>query len=109
MSCVPCDPCSSVSKGDLDRWTSSLKHVLANKTAMDLFEEYLHDCKLDSAEWLEVWKMCDDLLRHVNHHNITKYDRNGSFCVAFEKKNTSFGDVLRPELAVGGGGVMLSD
>lgn len=73
MSCAPCDPCKPVSKGDLDRWTSSLKHVLANQMALNMFEEYLQDHKLNSADMLEVWKMCDGLLRHVNHNNITKY------------------------------------
>eukprot|EP00102_Acyrthosiphon_pisum_P025797 XP_016663007.1 PREDICTED: uncharacterized protein LOC100164064 isoform X1 [Acyrthosiphon pisum] len=70
-SCVPCgDPCSSVSKDDLDRWTNSLKHVLANQTATKMFEVYLQACKLDSAEILELWKMCDGLLRYVHHKKI---------------------------------------
>lgn len=76
MSCVPCDPCNSVSKGDLDRWTSSLKHVLANQIAMKMFEEYLRSCQLDSIDILELWKMCDGLLRHVDRHNIVKYARD---------------------------------
>jgi len=72
MSCVPCgDPCNPVSKGDLDRWTSSLKNVLANQIAMNMFEEYLHICKLDSVDILELWKMCDKLLRTVDRNNIT--------------------------------------
>ncbi|XP_050056650.1 uncharacterized protein LOC114130693 isoform X1 [Aphis gossypii] len=71
MSCVPCvDPCNSVSKDDLDRWTNSLKHVLANQAAMKMFGDYLHACKLDSADILELWKMCDDLLRYVHHKQI---------------------------------------
>lgn len=73
MSCVPCvDPCNSVSKDDLDRWTNSLKHVLANQTAMKMFGDYLHTCKLDSEDILELWKMCDDLLRYVHHKKIEK-------------------------------------
>ncbi|XP_025407824.1 uncharacterized protein LOC112681738 isoform X2 [Sipha flava] len=71
MSCVPCgDPCNSVSKDDLDRWTNSLKNVLANQTALKMFEDYLHLCKLDSADILELWKMCDRLLRYVHHKKI---------------------------------------
>lgn len=74
MSCAPCvDPCSSVSKDDLDRWTNSLKHVLANQTATKMFEIYLQACKLDSADILELWKKCDGLLRYVHHKNIEKW------------------------------------
>lgn len=74
MSCVPCgDPCSSVSKDDVDRWTNSLKNVLANQIALKMFEDYLHLCKLDSADILELWKMCDRLLRYVHHKKIEKY------------------------------------
>lgn len=74
MSCVPCgDPCSSVSKDDLDKWTNSLKYVLANQIAIKMFQDYLHMCKLDSVEILELWKMCDVLLRSVSHKNIDKY------------------------------------
>lgn len=74
MSCVPCgDPCSSVSKDDLDRWTNSLKNVLANQTALKMFDDYLHLCKLDSADILELWKMCDRLLRYVHHKKVEKY------------------------------------
>lgn len=73
MSCVPCgDACSPVSKDDLDRWTNSLKNVLAHSAAMKMFEEYLHACKLDSADILELWKMCDRLLRYVHHKKIEK-------------------------------------
>lgn len=75
MSCVPCgDPCGlAVSKDDLDRWTNSLKNVLANQTAMKMFDDYLHACKLDSVDILALWKMCDDLLRYVHHKKIEKY------------------------------------
>lgn len=72
MSCVPCGDCNSISKEDLDRWTNSLKHVLANQTAMALFQSYLKQCKLDSAEILELWKMCDCLLHYVHNKKIEK-------------------------------------
>ncbi|XP_050421075.1 uncharacterized protein LOC126833665 isoform X2 [Adelges cooleyi] len=70
MSCVPCGECNSVSKADLDRWTNSLKHVLANPTAIRMFQAYLNQCKLDSAEMLELWKMCDCLLQHTHKKKL---------------------------------------
>lgn len=74
MSCVPCaDACSAVSKDDLDRWTNSLKHVMANQTSAKMFEDYLRTCKLDSADILVFWKMCDGLLRYMHHKKIDKY------------------------------------
>ncbi|VVC33254.1 RGS domain [Cinara cedri] len=73
MACVPCgDPCSSVSKEDLDRWTNGLKYVLANQISLKMFEDYLHTCKLDSVDILELWKMCNSLLRYMHHKKIEK-------------------------------------
>jgi len=47
-----------------------LKNVLANETATKMFDEYLHACKLDSADVLKLWKMCDDLLRYAHHKKV---------------------------------------
>lgn len=74
MSCVPCaDPCSSVSKDDLDSWTNKLKNVLSHPTGIQMFEDYLNLCKLDSAEKLELWKMCHSLLQYMHNKKIDKY------------------------------------
>lgn len=69
-----CAGCSTNSKKDLDRWTSSLSNVLDSPRARKKFNDFLSHRRLDEAELtLHFWETCNRILLEASHNEQLKW------------------------------------